>query len=490
MIRRLGLAATAALSLLLAAPATGDAQVGLFDVSGSSQGRFTGILSANVRVSGTVTVDFHGDPGGDCASHGLCDVSGSVTWQPARSGDLTVFGFREGGKQTETSVLSLGGDGGDIEGASTSAVVRRAATAGAPAGLCTDAGSAGFFAATRPHAGTGVPITLVGEAEGGLPPADSFRTRCAGPTASDLKALFPTGVISARAFRRGRTVDFSTERPFASHGLAGTVHSTVALRIRKATGGHGDFIQELTDKGTRAGRGHRVRALTASYRIKRVSGQVATDIGGLADPDLCGPLDACGLLGTVTVAPTATSGDVELFARASARHSAADLRRALGLQAGRHGRGVATTGFGGWDDTGSVSSALTRAGAPDCSDSEPLLAGTLTLAFGRRHVLASYGEGPDAGGGDLLRSRCPGPGSADVAAIRPLATGSLPKSALRRRTVTLRLHRGGSFSADGYSGRTRPDVTIVLRRTRVRQQTFTEPDFVPQLSQTLRRALR
>jgi hypothetical protein len=35
--------------------------------------------------------------------------------------------------------------------------------------------------------------------------------------------------------------------------------------------------------------------------------------------------------------------------------------------------------------------------------------------------------------------------------------------------VTLRLTTGKPYSADGYSGMTRPDVTVVLRRVQVRE---------------------
>src|SRR5439155_17509176 len=100
-----------------------------------------------------------------------------------------------------------------------------------------------------------------------------------------------------RALIRGhRRLDFSADKAFAAHGLAGTVHSTVVVEVlggeRITSGGSGRF-----PGGTRK---RRRRAISVEYRVERVSGSVVTRVRGLADPDLCGPLDACGLLGSVT----------------------------------------------------------------------------------------------------------------------------------------------------------------------------------------------
>jgi hypothetical protein len=90
-------------------------------------------------------------------------------------------------------------------------------------------------------------------------------------------------------------------------------------------------------------------------------------------------------------------------------------------------------------------------------------------------------------GGDPLRTRCPGPGAADAGAERGLARGTLPLRALAHRRVTLRLTRGGDFGADGYRGSTRADLTVVVRRTRIRHQVRVES--VPTLKQMLARRL-
>jgi hypothetical protein len=208
-----------------------------------------------------------------------------------------------------------------------------------------------------------------------------------------------------------------------------------------------------------------------SYRVDRVSGQVATQLSGLTDPDLCGPLDACGLMGSVTATPSASSGEAFIYADASARHSWRDLRRAVGLSAGRPPRGVSTFGFVGWTrDTGAVTSDLTRNGAPACTDSEPLSAGgVVSLRFSRRAVGAAYGD-PDQSGDGLLATRCPGPLLTDAAGSGALATTSVPLSAFRARRVTLRLQDGHSYSSDGYHGITTADLSVTMHRTGVKRE--------------------
>jgi hypothetical protein len=135
-----------------------------------------------------------------------------------------------------------------------------------------------------------------------------------------------------------------------------------------------------------------------------------------------------------------------------------------------------------------VTTELTRAGAQDCTDSEPLHGeGSVTLGFSARGVRARYETTNNTSGFDPLRTRCPGPGIGDVAGTRGLATALVPRSAFRRRSVTLRLFRGAAYSADGYTGRTQSDLTVVLRRTRIRQhvQVVREPQFRPLLSRRL-----
>jgi hypothetical protein len=92
----------------------------------------------------------------------------------------------------------------------------------------------------------------------------------------------------------------------------------------------------------------------------------------------------------------------------------------------------------------------------------------MTFWVGPRRVFAGYARG-SSGGPDLLRTHCAGPSILDAAQIHPLATGSVPRRAFRKRRVVITLSRGRNFESQPYAGQTRPALKIVLRRTRVRE---------------------
>jgi hypothetical protein len=461
--RALTTAAVAAAAVALGAAPAG-AQSGVISFGGSfgvsSDVSVLGGVVAEVKPRGSVTVDFHGDPAAGCAESGVCGLSGTAIWRPGATAELLVVDLRDRGQRLEQGFVSLGD--GESGAATTSAHVRRTGTGDAAGGLCTDGSRSQFgLVDLGTSVGTSIAVTLTGADEPGIFSTDSFRTRCAGPTVGDVRALLPTQLINPRKLRRGQRLDFAADGTFASHGFAGTLHSDVSMTVgRSQRFGTDDTItDETVDPASR-------RRLEVDYRVESVAGEVVTGVAGLADPDLCGPLDACGLLGSVTLSTHAASGDATVFASASRRHSAADLRRRLGLAPGRARRGVSAAGIVDWEDSGSVTSALTRAGAPACSDSHPLRGGGLVLSFGPRSVRARYSGGADFTGVDALRTRCPGPGVFDVA-TGALATGTVPLSAFHRPRVTLRLTTGVEYRSDGYEGRVRPDVTVVLRRVAV-----------------------
>jgi hypothetical protein len=476
MTRRLA-TAVVCLATLAAAPAA-LGQIFIIDVGGDGVRQITSVQT-NMRVTGSVSVDFHGDAAAGCAAAKLCDVDGRVTWSPRGPGAVLSYGYVLHGQRFEGSFSSFGF--GDPEDASpfTSARVRRAASEGVPGGLCADAVVPSFSAnALGDRPGTSTEIGLIGEPSSFLG-ADSFRTRCAGPSAADLRALLPTHVVSERFLRRGHAqLDFSTERSFAAGGLAGTLHSNVVFHLGRSQ----DQFAGQTDPGPTHER--RRRAIDVRFKLERVSGQVVTGLHGLADPDLCGPLDACGLMGTVTTAPSASAGTVHLSAESSLHHSRAELQQAVGLRPGGRPEGVSAFGYGQWaHERGTITTSLARGRGSGCTDSRPIDApGAVTLAVRGKRVVAFYGD-VDSLPFDALRTRCPGPSLGDVAGSSALARGTLPLTAFAHRHVTLHLTTGGRFASDGYAGSTRADVTIVLRRTRIRQyiQSFDLPVGVSKL---------
>jgi hypothetical protein len=400
-------------------------------------------------------------------------VAGRVRWSPSGPGEIVALGYRDGGRRVEQGFITLSQDY-EPERLDTSARVRRG---GPPGSLCADGVSQTLVeSSTETRRGSAIDLRLLSLPSASFAPPEVLRTDCAGPTTSDVAALLPSRRISERQLARGhRKLDFSADAPFATHGLAGTLHSTVVVKVGAGTreplnnGSNGSGLPPGEHKV-------RERELTAEYRVERVSGTVVTSVRGSDDPDLCGPLDACGITGSVTVTPTASTGLATIRAIGSARRSPAELRRALGLSRGPRPRGVQRFGDVFWErDRGRVVSDLTRDGAPACSDSVPIVGGGgLNLAFSGRRLKADYGtEG--FGVTDLMRTRCPGPGGLD--APSDFATASFPIGILRHRRITLHLTRGARYSSAGYSGRTSPDVTVVLRRTRVRSSVFT--DFAP-----------
>jgi hypothetical protein len=454
------IAAVAAITLAL--PAGASAQ---FEISPTTDTPVDGLIS-DLRISGSMTIDFHGDAAAGCASVRLCGVTGTVTWRPAGPASLFGYSYREGGKRYLAAVAIIGDEVGELDPIRTTARVRRAGANGAADALCTDLTLQQFSAvAVEPQQGSSLELRVMGLEGTTFAPAEILRTRCAGPMTGDVSALLPARSVTVRTLLRGhRTLDYSADRSFSAHGLAGTVHSTVKVRIVRG--------ERFSDEEGRPPPGARRiprRAIDVTYRVESVSGQVGTDVAGLADPDLCGPLDACGLMGSVTVAPKASSGEAHLLASASIRHSRHDLRRALGLAGGgQRPRDVIRYGFVSWPEQGSIHSELARDGVPDCTDDLPLTVdGDLGLDFSGNRMHATYGN--SLFGDDPLKTRCPGPSGADVTGGASFATAVVPLSALRHARVTLHLGRSYDYTSDGYSGRAHPDVTVVLRRTRVRE---------------------
>jgi hypothetical protein len=460
---RITLAGVLAACALCPSPAGASDLGGAFAFFGSPQP--TSAYQSELKTRGHVVVDFHGEAAAGCADVHVCEVSGTVTWSPGKTGYLIEYGYRKKGKHFEAGFMGLGDELGGDGPPGTSARVRRSAPGGD--GLCADVGSAVTSSDGEPRAGRAIELSLLGASE-------ILRSRCAGPLTDEIRSLLPSRSIDETAVRRGGAkLDFSAQGEFAAHGFAGTMRSDVVVTVRKGT----DLLaeerdQELPDGGKR----ERNRYLEVSYRVEAVSGQVVTNVQGLSDPDLCGPLDSCGLLGTITAVPTLKEGDGTVYAFGSAKNSRRDLRQAVGLVPGSVPRGVRRAAVFEWEDESNVTSDLTRDGAPACTDSDALAGGGLIdLHFVRAHVTARLYGGSVQNGGDPLRTRCPGPSGDD--APGGLATGPVSLRQLGARRATLRLTRGRSFSSNGYRSTTKPSLTVSIRRMRISERVQNDPVF-------------
>lgn len=411
--------------------------------------------TAAVRAEGQVVVTFHGDPAAGCAQSFRCDVQAStLRWTPPSRGQLYLFGTR--GRRLR-GFVAFHGPG---PGLRTLAVVQRGAADGTH--ICADGAGESFEPYSPVVVGRrGLTFGLQSRPRVFGPLTQSqLATRCGGPLLADFLPDVRTRRVSLRALRRGPTrIDFAGSSSFSAAGFAGTVQSTIALRVDRAR----VRVHKARPRPRRpAPRRPPFRNIAVEYRIARVTGSMPVDVA--ADPRICDALDACGLSGRLTVTPGPARGEGYLYAYG--RASRAALRRAVGLARGPIPRRASVHGHVSWSRArGTVTAALERDGTTACRDSAPLSSGALELRVRRRQVTARFaGSGAFGPGHELLQTRCPGPLLADLGGRTHLAVGRLPRRALTRKTLTLHLDQGVSVTASSYRLHSRPDLTVVLER--------------------------
>jgi hypothetical protein len=446
---------------ITAGAAHGQSSSGGFIVIGApGDARVLEQRALTVTPSGAVAVSFHGDDPTGCRAAGSCGVSGTVVWTPGSSGFVSLARYRVRGKTTSEVSVLFAGPG---RGAGVTAAVRRRAPDGTTQS-CADAYAPGYGSLAATIHGDGDRARIRFTTGDGTPGLD-LTTRCAGPALADVAGVLPSVTTSLRALRRGRlTLSLASDRSFAAHGLAGTVVSTLSLRL-------GRSAAVSTGQRSPSSAGARHRSLQVDFDVARLEGAATATVGGTGPG--CSLLDACGLTGTVTARPSATHGRLELLALAPARVSGARLRAAVGLRPGARPRGVEVVGGGIIPRGGSVTAALSRPPPDDapCSDDTVPAAAFVSLVVTGGRLRVDLGGGQD-GLADPLRTRCPGPTSADVLGAAPLASGSVPLSALRHATVTVDLARSAAYATGGYRGDFHAALRLVLRRRSVTEHVY------------------
>ena len=364
---------------------------------------------------------------------------------------LDLLTYRIHGRTVRAASLALGGSGGPLQ----SAVGRSAAPGQTTA--CSDLSNGpveGFF--TPRVRGRRITLNLVS----GFP---LLGTRCAGPLDVDLGSALPAVTLSLSRVIHGRLrIDLRGAHRFSAHGFSGVVRSTLVLRLGRAkTVPHSQGSPVPTS-------GQRTRIVNVTYRVQRLRGTAVADIRASSDAAVCGPLDACGLSGTIGFVPGATrGGPVFLSASAPARRPRRDLLAAVGLGAGANRSGIAADGGGSARLRGAIVADLTQ--ARQCRDATRLSDAQVLLEARGDRVRVSLSPARSQAA-DPLRTRCPGPELGNHA----LASAVLPRRALRRRTFTVALD--GRALRDGpYEVRTRSTLVLTLRRMRVRTQTYRLP---------------
>ena len=401
---------------------------------------FASITQADVLVSGNVYVEYRGTPDAGCATHGVCGISGTLVWEPGRHGQLVVERVRIHGK------VKLIGDLG-FYNASNVTHTRRESASG-PTGLCGDIGTETLGTSIFSR---GISSSLhvgLGDAVSGF-----ATTHCPGPLDSDVLRLLPIRPLRHSVIKHGRgSVDLSTTRPFRAGGFSGVLHSTVTLKFGKPRRPRIPSFGDIKFP--------RLRIARARYRIDRVSGSLTAAFGGVSDPSLCMPLDACGVTGTITQSLPRGTGEFELSTLAPASRPKRDLLRAIGVSTRGSLKGLGAEGLGVWKaNSGTLQATVKRDdGSAPCSDSLPMRTGFLFASVTQRGLRLDYVS-------DAFRTRCEGPLETDLAGDEGLASGHVPLSALRHRRVTIRLRTGAKFSGGAYSGTTQPALTVTLTRT-------------------------
>ncbi|HEX3979432.1 MAG TPA: hypothetical protein VHW96_24380 [Solirubrobacteraceae bacterium] len=441
--RRAILAACAAAAI---APTAAVAQP-IFVESNGPVGKVTSIP---VRITGLLSVQFHGDPAAGCARWGLCGYSGTVSWQPPPAASLQIV--RTLGRHPHVEILlfpTLSG-GPQVDGGTTTASVAPAGTpASGPASRCVDATPAGqgaLFAVRHGH----VTVSLARESAGLLV------TRCAGPRDADVLPYLPSPTVPVATLERGDTeISLAVSHPLDAHGFAGSITSTIVLHLGRPG-------RPRTEKNT-ASRGETKpgREIDVTYRAT-LDGSVVEEIRGAADPLECGPVGACGLTGTTTLAPHVESARATLIVDARTTTPRQEMLAAAGLGPGSPG-GVTGTGVVSWRGGGSVLADLSQ-GSERCRDTAPFGGGGLLITTGHGQWRARVFPG------GLLETstRCAGP----ILSAGTIASNAAPLSSLDRRITRIALTSGSATQDDGYRVRIVPYLTLTLTRLRVRTKTI------------------
>jgi hypothetical protein len=425
------LLAGSALGALLAAPAAAD-------------------LSFRERVTGGLTITWAGDPARGCADAGLCDVRGSVTVRGNGSGNSSTS---SSGDDEETAMHSLYLD-------ATSGVARVVrGPPEAPLGTCTDLVPGGFELEADRVRGGSAQIMLVPL---GVPAAVPLGGRCAGPLASDLveAGLLTTTVRRSRLVSGFARIDLSGTRSFTSGPFSGELRSDLVIeRTSRRVGGAGEESRD--DRPFPESR--RMALVELRYAVETAGGSLATSWRGGEEP-FCLALDACGLSGTHELTAPATRGTLQMFGIVRASRLRPGESAISAIRSGR----VRPDGIGVELRRPARVEATASRGGPVCRDSTrvPLaVAGEIRRGALRLELARVDESEPDE---DPLRTRCPGPASADLPGRTPAgAVIPLRRLGARRLDVVLRPPRGaapGPFSLARAGG---IPLRLRLRRARL-----------------------
>ncbi|MDQ6803926.1 MAG: hypothetical protein M3065_02920 [Actinomycetota bacterium] len=404
--------------------------------------------SVTVQLVGSLTIAWQGDQARGCAAEGLCGVSGSLQMLPG-----------------SPSSSSPGSPPIEIVDSGAAARVTELSATGATEATCADVVPVDFELVVK-HASSGGLRALVSQASSPQLPSAG---RCAGPTAADLSSLaLPARKMGSHGY------DLSGRTSFGAGPFTVTAISTMRALFSRGTGGFGG-LGGLGGLGsvstTSVGRSlpapkthtELQEQAQVEYRIAGISGALTTTFAGLAPP-LCDPVGACGTTGSLSESFTA-GGRLTFFGSRIVKRQVGSGAALADLSAGRL---RVDDSFGGIPMEATASETVAGPGGATCSDrhTEGPFAGQ-SRSRGRQAIELQLAPGGQpslfaTGGLDALRTRCPGPSSADVLGSSPLATATLPVSALGAGPLTVPFRGKPAFTGTAYAGQRGGSVVLLL----------------------------
>lgn len=390
------------------------------------------------RAIGTIAIEWKGSPADGCSAAGVCGVKGAITLR-AGGGELYPANRNPPIVFMETAVARASVPG---------------ATPGSDASCASPESIGLFLRLDRDPSGSAE--ATVDRKESVDPPSAGA---CAGPTAGDLAAL----ALPVRLLAHGGGLNLSGGDAFAAGPFAIDVHAHLRAFLVKAT------FTTTSTSGSVGSHHHVAHALeeTASvtYRIVGQSGSLGGDFTGASGA--CASFGTCGDTGSLELSPEA-DGDTITISGVRTVDRPVSRRQALSdLVAGRL---LTSGGFGALHLGESLTGTLMPPGAAMCTStvSQPA-PGFLSTVAGQTDtvfLVSSVGIDPFSFG-DPLRSRCPGPLSADVSPKGVLARTSLDLSELAEPDFTVQLraprHR---WRGDGYAGAFGGTLSFTLQQVR------------------------
>jgi hypothetical protein len=406
-----------------------------------AMGCFAGIGAApalavtdhEVSSSGSLVYTWSGDPARNCAAEGLCGVGGSI-----EASQVSGFSTAESSGTPPIEIQ----DGG--------AVARVDDAVGGVEHPCVDLVPVDVGFQLRHRAAGG--LRAVGSSEfAGAPSAGE----CAGPTAADLaRVALPVHNRGHGRYDLSGTVRFGAG-PFEVTAVYRVGHSftqTTQISLPPKIG-------SLPKTTTRL-----VEQAHVDYRIAAIRGALTTSFAARAGLS-CDALDACGAGGALRLTLTRGRRMLTFSGQRFVKRAVGPRRAVADLFAGR--LPIAESLYA-VDLGDTVTGTVSGAGMATCVDGVSTRPVDLSSRMVRGVDRFKLDPSSDVLGAfaaeDPLRTRCPGPGAAEILRRGALATGGIALDTVGARRIELSLHARGRFGGAAYAGARSGTITLELAR--------------------------